>query len=292
MIAVILQRRSSKRKYLTKCQAVLYLNILPNISCVMFEDKLSQIGFSRSEAKVYLELLQIGPQAVSIIAKRLGMNRSSTYTLLGALEKKGLVSSYINGNLQFFAANDPNCLIGFLDRKCRTFDYYRNEMLALVDGFRTLAESRVEKRPVVRYFEGIEGVKAVMNDVIESGAKEYLAYLCLDKWFESGLKDFLLDFKNRRTRDKGISLRAIAPDLPEVREFFDDNYDLFDDLTQVCYMRDFSNLGIFENGLNIYGDMVSIIHLNGCMGYGVAIESREIANMQRAIFEMAWRAKD
>ncbi len=258
----------------------------------MFEDKLAQIGFSKSESKVYLELLQIGPQAVSIIAKRLGLNRSSTYTLLRSLEKKGLVSSYVNGNLQFFTANDPNCLIGFLDRKCRTFDYYRNEMLSMVDTFRALAEARVEKKPIVRYFDGLEGVKAIMDDVIDSGAKEYMAYLCLDKWFESGLKGFLLDFKNRRAKDRGISLRAIAPDLPEVRDFFDSNYDFFDDLTQVFYVKDLSNLGIFENGLNIYGDMVSIIHLNGGSGFGVVIESREIADMQRAIFEMAWRAKD
>lgn len=257
----------------------------------MFEDKLAQIGFSKSEARVYLELLRIGPQAVSVVAKRLGLNRTTSYAILRQLEKKALVSSFINGKLQCFVANDPNCLIGFLDRKCRTFDYYRDEMLGLVSEFRSLAGARIVKKPVVRYFEGVEGVKNVMYDVLNSGEKEYLGYLCLDKWFESGMRDFLIDFKNKRVNDIGLRLRAIAPDTSEAREFFEKNYDLNDGMTEIFFVKDFGNFGVFENGMNIYGDKVAILHLDGPITYGVVIESKEIADMQRAIFEMAWRGR-
>jgi len=89
----------------------------------MLEEKLSKIGFNKKETKVYLELLKIGPQPVSIIAKRLFYNRTSTYSILRGLEKKGVVSNYKNYNLKIFVASDPNALIAYLDSQSKTFEY-------------------------------------------------------------------------------------------------------------------------------------------------------------------------
>lgn len=252
----------------------------------MLEEKLSQIGFSRNECKIYLELLTIGSQPVSIVAKRIGFNRTTAYSILRSLEKKGLVSSYVNRGMKFFVANDPNCLIGYVDRKCKVYDYYRSELLSIIPKFRSLAGLYSFKKPIVSFYDGLEGVKHVMYDALNAEGDCY-SYLCLHKWFKSGMRDFLLEYKNFRIATKKISLKAIVPDTGEVRGFFNDNYDKDNKLTEVRYLtRDCED--IFENEMNIYDDKVAIIHLDRGQEYGVVIQSKEIYLMQKGIFQMVW----
>ncbi|MFH1284380.1 MAG: helix-turn-helix domain-containing protein [Candidatus Peregrinibacteria bacterium] len=245
----------------------------------MFEEKLQEIGFNGSESRVYMELLRIGPQAVSIISMRLNMNRTTTYSVLKSLEHKGVVASYKNGNMKYFAANDPNSLIGYIDMQCRTFDYHRSELLSEIPRFRDTFKGYAIKKPVVSYFEGVEGVKRVMNDVVDDGSR-LRCCISFHKWLESGLRDFLNDFKKcffgRRAR-----FSAIVPDITEARTFFEG----FENILYVP-AKDFS--AIFENGMNISEDKVSIVHLDSGDEYGVSIQSKEIAGMHKVMFDMAW----
>ncbi|MBT4917658.1 hypothetical protein HN709_02590 [Candidatus Peregrinibacteria bacterium] len=248
-------------------------------------DQLCQIGFTDSESQVYLELLSLGPQAVSVIAKRTSLNRTTTYSILKSLEVKGVVSSYTNATMKYFVANDPNSLVGYVDRKCKTFDYHRNNLLNLVPKFRCLSESFSLNKPVITYFEGIEGVKNVMFDAL-SAKDTFRAYVCLDKWLKSGHGDFLIEFKDLRIFDKKIPLKTIVPDTPEVREFFKEHYDMQCELTDILYVP---ASGMFENEMNIYNDKVSIIHLEKGSEYGVVIQDSQIAEMHRSMFDIMWQ---
>jgi len=253
----------------------------------MLEESLCQIGFTRSETKVYLELLKIGSQAGSVIAKKAGFNRTTTYSILKALEKKGVISSFRNNAIKYFSANDPNCLVGYVDRKCQTFDYYRSELLSLIPKFRNICGQYNFTPPLVSYFEGAEGVKHVIYDAL-TAEKEYHAFLPIHKFLRIGLKDFLLEYKNCRIINKKVKLRAIVPDTKEVRAFFNAHYSNSSDMTEILYVSDMVMLKMFENQINIYNNKVSIIHLEKGEEYGVIIESKEMANMQKAIFELVW----
>ncbi len=252
----------------------------------MLEEKLSKIGFNKKETKIYLELLRIGPQPVSVIAKRLCYNRTSTYSVLGSLQQKGVVSCYKQYNLKIFVASDPNSLIAYLDSKSNTFAYYKKEFLNLIPGFRAFFKNYNFKKPVVRYFDGLEGVKYVMCDARSSKGKN-LSYICLDKWLHSGMKDFLIECKETSGLNKKGSLKAIVPDTEEIRAFFEAYYN--DCLTEVLYVNPNVSEDLFENEMTIYDDKVAIIHLISGEEFAVIIESSEIANMQRAIFSMAWK---
>ncbi len=254
----------------------------------MFKEKLCQIGFTDNEALVYLELLKVGPQAVSVIAKLSGLNRTTAYSVLKSLRQKGVVSSCMNNNVCIFSPNDPNSLVGYVDRKCKTFDYYRESILTDIPKFRCLIEQCSFSRPVVKYFDGIDGVKEAMYDALTTKG-EFRAYLAIHKWFECGLGDFLIEYKDCRIKNKKIPLRAMTPDLLDVREFFDSNYNMSDGMTTVLYHPEEANWGMFSNEMNIYDDKVAIICLEKGGEYGVVIESKEIAQMHRFIFDAAWR---
>lgn len=254
----------------------------------MLEAKLAEIGLSKSEAKIYTGLLSLGHQPVSVISKRVGLNRTSTYSILRSLAKKGFVAFYNKSGMTYFVANDPNCLVSYIDSKCRTYDYFRNELLLLVPRYRELMNEYSFSKPIVTYYEGLEGVKHVMYDAL-TAKDNCLACLCLHKWFQSGLKDFLIEYKDFRTSTKQIPLSAIVPDTPEVRAFFDENYDKKTCLTKVKYLKDPQYHQLFENEMNIYDDKVAIINLEKGQEFGVIIKSKEISNMQKSIFQLAWK---
>ncbi|MFA5948380.1 MAG: helix-turn-helix domain-containing protein [Candidatus Gracilibacteria bacterium] len=254
----------------------------------MLGERLCQIGFTKKESNIYLELLKIGPQAVSVIAKRVGLNRSSTYSILKSLIKKGVLSYHKNNRVQYFSANDPNCLIGYVDRKCQTYDYYRNEILNIVPKFRDLKGNFTFKAPVISYFEGIEGVKHVMHDALTAN-EEFLSFIPLDKWLSFGLKDFLLEYKDFKMMNNKIKLKVIVPDNNDVKIFFNENYSDFPELTEILYLKDFFGSDIFENQVNVYNDKVAIIQLESGKEYAVIIQSKDIHLMHRMFFELCWK---
>ncbi len=254
----------------------------------MLEEYLQKIGLSESESRVYIELLRIGPQLVSTIAKRAGFNRTTTYSVLKSLEKKGIASSYSSSGVKYFVAGDPNCLVGYIDQKCRKYDYYRASLLPLIPKFRAISNDSLFQRPKVSYFDGVEGVKNVVYDALQSDGVIY-SYFCLHQWFNIGLGDFLLNYKDYRIEEKGIPIKAIVPDRKEIRSFVEKNYEPSDSLTEIMYVSEDDSFGMFKNEMNIYNNKVSILHLDKGDEYGVVIDSNEVADMQRGVFEMAWK---
>ncbi len=53
--------------------------------------ELSALGLSQKEATVYVALLELGTASVQAIARRADLVRPTTYVILEALTKKGLV---------------------------------------------------------------------------------------------------------------------------------------------------------------------------------------------------------
>jgi len=254
----------------------------------MLLQKLCSIGFSENEAKVYLGLLKLGPQAVSIIAKKTALSRSTTYSILKSLEKKSVVSSYINANVKYYTASDPNALVGYLDRQCRTFEYQRSKMVSLIPKFREILNEFEYKRPVVRYFEGVEGVKHVLSDALNTKGV-VMAYVTVGKWLELGFKDFLLEYKDVRISEKRLKLKAIVPDTKEVRSFFEGNYSFGCGMTELLYVPSDVGSGIFNNEIRICDDRVGLLHLDNGNDYGVIIQCDAIARVHRLMFEKSWK---
>ncbi len=254
----------------------------------MFEDKLCQFGFTENEARVYVELLRIGPQPVSVLAKRIKLNRTTVYSIAKSLEKKGIISSTVSQGGKAYFANDPNCLVGYLDDKRETFNYYRQQMLKMIPQFRSLrTDLKATNEPVLKYFEGLEGVKWAMNDALT--AKETLyAFLPFDRWKKLGLERFLLRFREQRISNAELKLKAIVPDTEEVRAFFEYDNDAFCELTEILYVSASLFSKMFKNQVNIYDGKVAIMHLDSGQEYAVIMKSDEIYSMQREIFELAW----
>jgi sugar-specific transcriptional regulator TrmB len=77
----------------------------------MAEELLKRLGLNENEIKVYLTCLRLGNVAVSVIAKKNNINRTTVYAIVENLTKKGYLASFIRSGINYYSAIEPELLI-------------------------------------------------------------------------------------------------------------------------------------------------------------------------------------
>ncbi|MBT4055658.1 hypothetical protein HOE67_00965, partial [Candidatus Peregrinibacteria bacterium] len=265
----------------------------------MLKETLIQIGFTRNEAKIYLALVELGPQPANIIARKVVLNRTTIYPVLKNLQKKSLISSFIKNGIQFFAVNDINNLLEYVDRKRRFVEHQRGFVVDILPKMEQLKSSLVSE-PKVHYFEGVNGVETVMSDWVKDlsagriGFKDpILSITSPEKWLQSDMLPFIKGQIKLRVVGKKVPIRTLSKDTAEARCFFDEYASICGGdldrlaLSEVRYVRDGED--IFDNIVRIYGNKVAMVAPDRGFEFGILIESEEFARTQRSLFELAWK---
>jgi len=180
----------------------------------MKNDKLSlileNIGLTENESKAYLAALSLGPTTVLKIAQTAEVKRTTVYTLLEALKQKGLVRIEMRGMKTRYAAENPEKLEAILENKKTAFKEALPEFAALYN-------LRGEES-LIEYHEGLESIKNVYEDLIESihPSESYYVVSNTDLWYNQDPKYFE-DFQYRRAKI-GIHARLILENTAIARE--------------------------------------------------------------------------
>jgi sugar-specific transcriptional regulator TrmB len=128
----------------------------------MLEKFLEEIGLSDKEAKVYLALIEVDDDSVLNLARRTGVNRTTIYPVLQALTVKGLVSETQKGVKTHYRAEPPERLQSVLERRKIEIDEQVKRLAEVVPRLRS--QMRGDSKPVVKYYEGKQGVLSAMDD--------------------------------------------------------------------------------------------------------------------------------
>ncbi len=134
--------------------------------------------------------------------------------------------------------------------------------------------------PRVRYFEGLEGIKAIYADSLTSKT-EILNYSNSAE-IRVNWPTYDQDYVEKRAK-KGIYLRGICP-KDKAGETIHSQDKKYHREMRLVPSAQFD----FTNEINIYDDKVAIISFKDEL-IGMILESIEIANSQRAIFNMSWQ---
>jgi HTH-type transcriptional regulator, sugar sensing transcriptional regulator len=248
-------------------------------------EELKKIGLSENEAKVYLALLELGNSAVQEISKKAGVKRPTTYVQLELLMKMGLVTSFDKESNKgsppktFFRAEDPEYLKKIVEREKRSAVERERELGDILPELGKLFISAGE-RPRVRFFEGVEGLKAMQDEFLKTKDKEIEAIASLDdvmKIFPKHPEEYAPRRVQKGIRSKLIYTSSKGPFLKDL-----DNLMLRE--SRFVSSRDFQ----FTCDITIYGDKVALAALRE-RPFGIIIESNEIANSLRSIFYLAWK---
>lgn len=135
----------------------------------MIHSLLTKIGLSDRETSVYLASLELGLQPASIIAKKTNMNRVTTYQTFRKLVEKGLAFTMVRGGVNYFSVEEPKQLETFIMKKQNALEVTKKKLLEKIEGLAERSNIGFSATKV-RYYEGIEGIKAVYDDILRSEA--------------------------------------------------------------------------------------------------------------------------
>ncbi len=131
----------------------------------MLADLFRKLGLETMELKTYLALLEHGSSSAAVVARRLGIPRSSVYGFLGRLNERGLVQQAERGGVKLWQADDPGRLRQLISDE-------RSKWASIEESFEQLLPQLHARRnadylaPRFSFFEGVEGVKSILRDVL------------------------------------------------------------------------------------------------------------------------------
>ena len=79
--------------------------------------ELKQAGLTENESKIYLSLVDHGPNLAGRISRLTGLHRRTVYDVTEMLIKKGLIGYILKNNRRYFEASNPNRILEILQEK-------------------------------------------------------------------------------------------------------------------------------------------------------------------------------
>lgn len=239
----------------------------------MILQKLLDVGLNEREAKVYLALLELGEAKLAEICKKSQIKRSTVYDMLELLKKRGLVSQTRLKKRPIYYAENPAKMLETLEIKRKSLEEAMPELISVMN--------LLDKKPKMRYFEGIEAVLEIFEDTLRYPDSEILSWFPYP-YLNPGDDYFQKHYNPERERKK-IWMRVLAPDTPENRAASERMSKKLV-VTKIISAKTFSN---FDIEIKIYGN-TKIGIISYAEDLGIIIESKKIFDGFRAIFEGMW----
>jgi sugar-specific transcriptional regulator TrmB len=232
---------------------------------------LKTLGFTDSEAKIYLLSLEVGPSSVQDLAKKAKVSRVTTYAAIEVLSTRGLMSNVQKGKKTLFTSESPERLVSFVQARMTQMQTTLKEVEGLIGDLRLLQRG---EKPVVKMFEGKEGLNAINDDILKTQP---------DTIYEMGNYDAMRNLFSpedfvpyqKELKRKKIKTEVIAiSDKPFVK----------DDLVKAFRYEDAQHP--FFGHVALYDNKIALSSFRG-KNISVLIESEIIAQTLKTLFSLA-----
>ncbi|OGF22013.1 hypothetical protein A2Y83_02910 [Candidatus Falkowbacteria bacterium RBG_13_39_14] len=236
---------------------------------------LENLGMTKDEVNLYLAGLELGEDSVQNLAKKADIKRPTAYKILDDLIDKGVFYQTLKGKKRFFGAENPEKLQTALKQK-------EIELVKIMPELKSIY-NLLEAKPKIKFYEGLNGAITVYEDTLASTRRDdvILTYTGIKKFFDFFPREYAQEYFKRRVA-KNLKVKMIAIDSEVSREW---ERNAIRDLREIIIIEE--NKFNFFGDTEIYGNKVALISYKENF-MAVVIESEEIANMQRFIFNLAW----
>lgn len=243
---------------------------------------LQKIGLRDDEVKAFIFMIENGQQTAGMLAKRTGLSRPSLYGFLKKLKEKGLVIESQRNGVKTFQACTKEKIKSLLDTEIQDFTKGKSDIEKI---FEQVGKGNLTSNPKFQFFEGREGVRHVLKDLLLYRDITTKAYWPIKSMITLLSEDFFYQLNKERIR-RHIYTQGIWPENQKV------------DMRTHPYMgvgnEFFREIRIapkdidFTMGYWIYeGKVAFISSQKECFGF--IIESKEFANMMSSQFDAIWK---
>lgn len=232
---------------------------------------LKSLGLLDSEIKTYVSALQNGPSTVIELTKFTKLSRQATYVAIETLTDRGLMSSVERGKKRYYQSEHPKKLLDFAQRRKLEISEQVKDLERMIP---TLELSVGGDGPIVKLFEGKDGIRAVLDEVKRSRPKHAIEITDYDAMYSTLTPEDLEPLKRELTKI-GTSTKGIYfGDVKGVRE-----------TSKIVQLP--KTEGGFRTDIWITEDRVAMVTFRGKM-FSIIVEHKDLAKTFRYIFEIAF----
>jgi len=236
---------------------------------------LKSLGFTDSEARIYLISLEMGPASVQDIARKAKVSRVTTYAVIESLTERGLMSSLQKGKKTHYSAESPERLVSFVQSRMKEMESTLKEVEMGISDLRLLQRG---EKPVVKIFEGQEGIKAILDDIRNSNSTMI---------YELGNVDAIKNIFPQLEAVKPLKQELSRRHVSAKAIYLSKNEFIPRPLSEVHFLPDDYN---FTGDITVYGNKVALYTFKGKL-ISVLIESEELAQTFKEFFRLALTSK-
>ena len=248
----------------------------------MKAEDLQKLGLNKSEAKVYLALLELGSSSAGSITDKAQVSPSKIYWILEKLLQKGLVSYIIKAKTKYYSAASPEKLKEYLDeekKKIESREDLLDEMLPKLKRMQRLAQEKQE----AEIFVGFPAMKNAYFTMYDSAKKgdEHLVFLRSGE--EEGKPRAVLFFNrlHGKSVEIGLKRKLLSRDNAASRSLFSKGPYAKRKNDEVRF------IDICPEGINILNNYVLFMHLAD-KPICVLVTSKQMADDYRKLFFEMW----
>ncbi len=241
---------------------------------------LQDMGLSTNEALIYELLLEKGSTKPADLVEPSGLGRGNIYNILQQLLQKNLVAIKELGKFQVYEAVDPSQLQDLLTRKHQEITNLESAFQAALPQLTSLFRLSTGK-PAIQVFEGLEGMKAVLEDSL-TAKSEILTWFDPEAMTDAFAAINQAYVKNRVRAKK--SKRILLPAAPQSAAYQARMQNAYTDIRLANNQQ--AGFGL---AVEVYDAKVSFHVLNPAKPIAFIIENEAVAQFQRTVFEPLWQ---
>jgi len=251
----------------------------------MFTKIFEELGLSLLTQRVFSDLIEKGASTARQLAERLDIPRTSVYDHIKILIANGLVTEKNLENKKVFAIDNISRVQDLVQEKIESLEAEKKEFEKSLP---LLLEKTNFIEPQIKFYSGKEGMKQVMNHIMQNRNIETLLMWPMSEMMKVFGSKYLEEVNIKRIR-RSISLKAIWPRDKKLES------------------KDYPFLGVGEKHLRelrfapdamtwnmgywMYDDKVAFLSSEK-EGFGFVVHSRDFANLIKIQFEAIWKISE
>ncbi|MBD3252894.1 hypothetical protein GF386_04135 [Candidatus Pacearchaeota archaeon] len=232
----------------------------------MEKEILTEAGLTQNEAEIYYILLKLKEAPASEIAVKTRISRPHIYDSLNKLIEKGIANYVVKNGKRYFKPSNPEKLLDNLRDKEKNLEKILPDLKNL---FKPIYE-----KPFVEIYEGPEGIKTILNDMIRTG-KEMISFNTLGEEFYKYVPEYIISRYLKEREKRKIKSRQFYVEGARILKHPMATYKKIS--------QDYNPVTLFVYGNNIVMFILSDTPL------AIKIKDEQTAKLYKDRFELLWK---